>query len=134
MIKLQKNCISSRLPWEEATAPKGAAAHSLGTTGIDICNVQYYYNNKSSMCLRQIWPQGFYAHKGSTLFLPVKTHGQGSCYHNDKNGHYREALLITFHCHKVPCHAFSPKTPLLPLNLPSSLWSRRITEADILVH
>ena len=34
MIKLQKNCISSRLPWEEATAPKGAAAHSLGTTAL----------------------------------------------------------------------------------------------------
>jgi len=25
---------SSRLPWEEATAPKGAAAHSLGTTDL----------------------------------------------------------------------------------------------------
>ena len=25
---------SSRLPWEEATAPKGAAAHSLGTTAL----------------------------------------------------------------------------------------------------
>jgi len=29
-----KNWNSSRLPWEEATAPKGAAAHSLGTTGL----------------------------------------------------------------------------------------------------
>ena len=29
-----KNYNSSRLPWEEAADPKGAAAHSLGTTGI----------------------------------------------------------------------------------------------------
>jgi len=29
-----KNCNSSRLPWEETTAPKGAAAHSLGTTAL----------------------------------------------------------------------------------------------------
>jgi len=30
--KIVKNCNSPRLPWEEVTAPKGAAAHSLGTT------------------------------------------------------------------------------------------------------
>jgi len=30
--KIVKNCNISRLPWEEATAPKGVAAHSLGTT------------------------------------------------------------------------------------------------------
>jgi len=33
--KIVKNCNSSQLPWENATAPKGAAAHSLGTTAIE---------------------------------------------------------------------------------------------------
>jgi len=37
-MKKGKNCNSSRLHWEEAEAPKGAAAHSLGTT----CPVSYY--------------------------------------------------------------------------------------------
>jgi len=32
--KIVKNCNSSQLPWEEAVAPLGAAAHSLGTTGV----------------------------------------------------------------------------------------------------
>ena len=29
-----KNCNNSRLPWEEAAAPKGVAAHSFGTTAL----------------------------------------------------------------------------------------------------
>jgi len=29
-----KNCNNSRLPWVQATVPKGAAAHSLGTTAL----------------------------------------------------------------------------------------------------
>ncbi len=32
---LKHICNSSRLPWEEAAAPKGAAAHSLGTTALN---------------------------------------------------------------------------------------------------
>jgi len=35
--KIVKNCNSSRLPWEEAMAPKGAATHSLGTTALIQC-------------------------------------------------------------------------------------------------
>jgi len=31
--KIVKIFNSSRLPWEETAAPKGAATHSLGTTG-----------------------------------------------------------------------------------------------------
>jgi len=34
--KIVKNCNSSRLPWEESSAPKGAAAHSLGTTDLSV--------------------------------------------------------------------------------------------------
>jgi len=33
--KIVQNFNSSRLPWEDAAAPKGAAAHSLGTTEIN---------------------------------------------------------------------------------------------------
>jgi len=32
--KIMKNCYSLWLLWEEATAPKGAAAHTLGTTAL----------------------------------------------------------------------------------------------------
>jgi len=32
--KIVKNFNSSRLPWEEAAAPKGSAAHSLETTAL----------------------------------------------------------------------------------------------------
>jgi len=32
---VKRICNSSRLPWEEAAAPKGAAAHSLGTTALE---------------------------------------------------------------------------------------------------
>ena len=35
--KIVKNYNSLRLPWKETMAPKGAAAHSLGTTGL--CNI-----------------------------------------------------------------------------------------------
>ena len=33
--KIVKTFNSSLLPWEEATAPKEAAAHSLGTTALN---------------------------------------------------------------------------------------------------
>ena len=33
--KIVKNYNTSRLPWEEAAASLGAAAHSLGTTGLE---------------------------------------------------------------------------------------------------
>jgi len=47
-VKIVNNCNSSRLPWEEATAPKGAAAQSLGTIGLS----SYY---KILLILRLLW-------------------------------------------------------------------------------
>ena len=38
--KIVKNCSSSRLPWEEAEARKGAAAHSLGTTALSCARLR----------------------------------------------------------------------------------------------